>query len=328
LKTIFLGATAYSAEMLNCLLDNGVNVSAVFMIPKEFHLKKRGVQVETKFGNSNFFDLQVIADRYQIPSYTVDSLDGRTLGNYAEVIENISPDLILVLGWYYIVPKNIRDLAVHGAVGIHASLLPDYAGGSPLVWAIMRGETRTGITMFRMEDGVDDGDILAQSEIQIDIADTIGSLYKKVTDASKEMLVAELAKMRSNIHQFIPQEKDRIHPLPIRTPEYGLVNWDQKPIVLYNFVRAQTKPYPCAYSYLDSRKIKFVSVALPDNVNSLLIGELGRLFEYKGKVWVHCAEGAIQPLVIDVDGSEYDFSTYCRDYFLIGQIFQITQQSE
>lgn len=327
LKTVLLGGTAFSAEMLKCLHDNRINVSAVFMIPKEFDLKKKEEQAARKYENSNFTDLGAIAELFSIPSYVVDSREGRTLRNYTDVIKKIAPDLILVLGWYYMVPKTIRDLAVHGALGIHASLLPDYAGGSPLVWAIINGETRTGITMFRMEDGVDDGDILAQSEIPIEIADTIGSLYQKVIDRSKVMLLTEIAKIHNNTHQFKPQDKDRIHPLPIRTPTDGLVIWNQVPMSLYNFVRAQTKPYPCAFSYLAGCKIKFVSVALPDRNGPSVGGVVGQLFEYKHEVWVQCAEGAMQPLVIDVDGTEFNFTTYCRNNHLIGKIFEMNAQS-
>ena len=69
---------------------------------------------------------------------------------------------MLILGWFYKVPKSIRDLSKLGAWGIHASLLPKYAGGSPLTWAIINGEKQTGITLFRLDDGIDDGDIISQ----------------------------------------------------------------------------------------------------------------------------------------------------------------------
>lgn len=259
IKVVFLGATKFSEEMLNALLDGGIQVQAVFSIPQNFEIKKRGAEKSEKYQNSNYSDIQSIAINNEIPCYIVSGGE-ESLSKYEQVISDIQPDLILVLGWYYIVPRKIRNLAKIGTFGIHASMLPSYAGGSPLVWALINGERKTGITMFKIEDGVDDGDILAQTELEISKQDTIKTLYDKVTVLAKKMLVTEIKNLDSGTANFIQQDKSKIKPLPIRTPADGLIDWHKSNEEIYNFVRAQTKPYPCAFSFLNGEKIKFVSV--------------------------------------------------------------------
>ena len=176
--------------MLLFLIENEFIPKVIFYIPKKFKIKIKGVKEEKI--NSNYADLTQIAKKYNIPCYEVNSVNGKRLKDYKEIIKNLNLDLFLVLGWYYMISKEIRSLAKYGAWGIHASLLPKYAGGAPLVWAMIYGEKKSGITLFRMEDGVDDGDIIAQKSFDIDFNDTIKDVYDKATIASKEILINTL----------------------------------------------------------------------------------------------------------------------------------------
>ncbi len=103
------------------------------------------------------------------------------------------------------VPKAIREIPTYGAWGIHASLLPKYAGGAPLVWAIIEGEKETGITLFKMDSGVDDGDIIEQRNFPIASTDTIKEVYDKATLASKKVLSTVFSK--NYILNFKKQDK-------------------------------------------------------------------------------------------------------------------------
>ena len=111
------------------------------------------VRGNEKVKNSNYGDLKSISEKQNIPLYYVD--ENKKLGEYEDIIKVIKPDIILVLGWYYIVPKRIREIPKYGACGIHASLLPKYAGWAPLVWAMINGEKETGVTFFQFDDSVD-----------------------------------------------------------------------------------------------------------------------------------------------------------------------------
>jgi methionyl-tRNA formyltransferase len=184
----------------------------------------------------------------------VDSVSGKKIRGYKGIIAALNLDLILVLGWYYMIPKEIRKLARLGAWGIHASLLPKYAGGAPLNWAIINGEKETGVTLFRMEDGVDDGDIIAQKSFPIYLEDTINEVYQRATSASKEILRDILQDI--NDITYIPQDKSKIEIYPQRKPEDGEIDLTKSAIEIYNFIRAQSNPYPGAFiRTFDGKKI-------------------------------------------------------------------------
>ena len=249
MKTIFLGSTTFSAEILNDLLDSSVNVEAVFYIPEYFKISYS----EEPVRNYNYADIRSIADSNGIPSFEVDSEKGKRFTDYSKAIEKIAPDVILVMGWYYMIPKTIRVMARYGAWGIHSSLLPKYAGGAPLVWAIIEGCKETGVTLFRMEDGVDDGDIIAQKTIPIEDTDTIREVYDRATTASKELLKQIFVQKKP--FTFTPQNKDKTEIYPQRKPEDGLINWNWDNKRIKNFIRAQTKPYPGAFFLVNGKKV-------------------------------------------------------------------------
>jgi methionyl-tRNA formyltransferase len=189
--------------------------------------------------------LRPIAEKYNIPFYEVDALPGKRIGDYYDIIKEIEPDLILVMGWYYMVPRRIRELARHGAWGIHASLLPKYAGGAPLVWAMINGEKETGITLFRLGDGVDDGDIIEQKSFVIEFEDTIKEVYEKANEAAKDILVKSLGQIERIMPK--PQVESQIEIYPQRRPEDGEIDLKKTALEIYNFVRAQSSPYPGAF---------------------------------------------------------------------------------
>ncbi len=249
LRFAFLGATNYSKELLLFLIENGLEPTMIFSIPEEFDISYS----EKKVKNINYADLKSIAKEYKIDYYEVNSSD-KKLNDYNEIIKNKNLDLLLVLGWYYMIPKKTRELTTYGAWGIHASLLPKYAGGAPLNWAIINGEKETGVTLFRMEDGVDDGDIIAQKSYSIEYEDTIKEVYVKATDASKKILNKVLHNINNVV--FKAQNKKNIEVYPQRKPEDGEIDFSKTSIELYNFIRAQSSPYPGAFiRTIDGKKI-------------------------------------------------------------------------
>lgn len=250
MKIVFLGSTKFSEELLSALIKHNFEISAIFTIPQEFTVRGNG-----KVVNTNFVDLQSIAMINNIPLYYVD--ENNKLGTYENIIREIKPDIILVLGWYYIVPKVIRDIPKYGACGIHASLLPKYAGWAPLVWAMINGEKETGVTFFQFDDSVDGGDIIAQESFSIEHEDTIKEVYDKATQKSSEILISTLSKL-----EFKKQDKSKLEIWDKRTPADGKIDWAEKSVNLYNFIRAQTIPYPCAFSKINNQIIKILNSKL------------------------------------------------------------------
>jgi methionyl-tRNA formyltransferase len=241
LNIAFLGTTAFSRALLGVLIAHDYVPKLVFTMPETFDISYAdGKQVK----NYNHVCLRDICDAHDIPCYEV-ARGKKTLLDYQAELLAADLDVMLVMGWFYMVPQAVRDLSRLGAWGIHASMLPDYAGGAPLVWAIINGEKETGVTLFRLDDGVDDGDIIAQERILIDTADTIKEVCDKVTGVSETMLLSTLGGY-PNI-KFVPQEKEIITVYPQRKPEDGALDLTLSSMDMYNFIRAQSSPYPGAF---------------------------------------------------------------------------------
>jgi methionyl-tRNA formyltransferase len=245
----FFGSTNFSKDLLIFLIQKKIKPAAIFSIPENFKISYSKQKVK----NFNYYNLKKIADEFKIPYYEVRSTKEKKT-KYFKILKELNLDIMLFLGWYYMVPESIRRLSKYGAWGIHASLLPKYAGGAPLVWALINGEKKTGVSLFRMENGVDDGDIILQKLITIDFKDTIEDLYKKVTKISKKILQISLNNYEKL--KFTKQDKKKIEIYPQRTPKDGRINWFFEAIDVYNFIRAQTKPYPCAFSKIKNTNLK------------------------------------------------------------------------
>lgn len=241
MKIFYLGATKFSEEVLKHLIKNQIHVHTVFTTPQEFKISYSKEKVK----NFYYSDLSTACSENGINLVSVDANNGQKLSDFSRYFEEQKPDLLLVMGWYYMVPKKIRDLTRLGAWGIHASLLPEYAGGAPLVWAMIKGETETGISLFRLDDGVDDGDIIAQEKFPIEDSDTIAEVYAKATEASKDILIRTL--LSPDSITFKSQDKSKIKVFPQRSPEDGEIDLNLSSKDLYNFIRAQAPPYPGAF---------------------------------------------------------------------------------
>ena len=143
------------------------------------------------------------------------------------------------------IPKEIRDLAKYGAWGVHASLLPRYAGGAPLVWAMINGEKKAGVTLFRFSDGVDDGEIICQKSFSIGFEDTIKEVYDKAIVITKDIIIREIKRVSRT--KLKPQDRSKVEVYPQRFPDDGEIDLNQNALDLYNFIRAQSFPYPGAF---------------------------------------------------------------------------------
>ena len=248
MKIVFMGATELGAKCCRLILEKQLaEVSGILTIPQSFNISYSKKPVK----NVLHADFHAIGEQYNIP---VVEVEGK-MGSFAEQIKAMEPDLILVIGWYYMIPASVRDLAPLGCTGIHASLLPRYRGGAPLVWAMINGEKETGLTLFHMTDGVDDGDVVGQKKFAIEESDTIRELLQKTETASLELLEEVIPQFANGTAPRIPQDQSKATHFPQRKPEDGLIDWAKSPQEIKNFIRAQTKPYPGAFTFINGKKV-------------------------------------------------------------------------
>ena len=253
-KILFFGCTKYSFKVLKYIYNNisEVEICGIFTIPEYFNISYSKKKVKNYTYSSH---IKSFGKTKGIKVFEIDSKKGEGLKDRAELISSLKPDVIIVYGWYYMIPKIIRDIPKYGCWGIHQSLLPKYSGGAPLSWAIINGEEKTGVTLFRMEDGVDDGDIISQQSINILKNNTIDDMQCKSIYTSYCLLSDALANIDSI--KFTPQRnlKDR-KIWPQRKPEDGEINLGMSGHDMYNFIRAQAPPYPGAFiKTIDNKKI-------------------------------------------------------------------------
>lgn len=224
-------------------IRKGYNIS-VFITLSDKELAKRSAP------ESEYIS---ICQEYQIPVLKVDHI------NTEEVIHSIkklSVDLLIILGWSQIVSAEVLAIPKIGTVGAHASLLPHNRGSAPINWALIRGETEGGNTLMWLNEGVDTGRIIDQRSFPISEYDTCNSLYKKVAKTNNEMILGLLISLKKNNKRPCKrQSQNNEEILPRRRPKDGLVNWRESSNKVYNFIRALTKPYPGAFSYIHGKKI-------------------------------------------------------------------------
>jgi len=213
-------------------------------------------------------------------------------------------DLLVVLGWSQLLSEEVLKLPRVGTVGAHASLLPRGRGRAPVNWALLRGWDKTGNTLMWLAPGVDEGDVIAQREIPLTPFDTCGTVYERVAATNAEMLTWLLDELAAGRVPRTPQPHVDDEPLPGRKPADGLIPWHAPAEDVYALVRAVTRPYPGAFSYLDgARHVVWSAALLP------LRSRLGRPGEVIGPVYspeeaacgqaVACGEGAVVLLEVE-----------------------------
>lgn len=298
----FLGASAFGYALLETLIKKRYDIVAIMTLPQKFRISYSPKPITLFY----YKDFNALAVKYNIPLIRV----RRRLKDYFEKIKEFSPDLILVLGWYHFVPKNIRALPRKGCIGIHASLLPSYAGGSPLVWAIINGETETGVSMFYLNEGIDSGDIIAQRKFSIRPNDDIVTLYQKATNVSTELLLEYLPRFELGNAPRYKQNFSLRSIYPQRSPKDGKIDWTKSTREIRDFIRAQTKPYPGAFCYLNRKKLTIWKAEFSEKIKTHSMRP-GKIIEVeKDKFTVATNDGLLT--ITDYEPKDIIFSKFRR----------------
>ncbi len=205
-----------------------------------------------------------------------------------------SPDYIMSFGYRKMIPSGILKSAKVAALGTHFSPLPRYRGFAPLNWLLINGEEMTAVNLFILEEEVDSGDILDQELVRIDYGDDINSLLSKCILAFRKVMSRVIPKLEQARIEARRQDSSLATYTCARSPEDGLIEWNWPARRIYNFVRAQTYPYPGAYTYIGERKLVVWSCEeyeIPEYVGRIP-GKVIKLLEGRG-VAILCGEGAI-----------------------------------
>lgn len=306
---VFVGSTRLGLRCLQEVLRMpDVNVVGAITAPRTFSISYRPQGVT----NVLHADLRPLAAEAQIPLRTLQGrMDDPGLLDW---VRALGPKLILVAGWYHLIPRAMRDIAP--AVGLHASLLPDYSGGAPLVWAMINGEEKTGITLFRFDDGVDTGPIVGQLPEPIHESDTIATLYARIEERALELVRVHLPVIARGEARYTPQDASRRRTFPQRTPEDGRIDWNWSARRIYDFVRAQTRPYPGAFTESWGRRVTIWSSLVEKTASprkGSVPGEILGVDEDGEHLLVACGAGTVLRVAeVSVEGSELSAGDWRR----------------
>jgi len=173
-----------------------------------------------------------------------------------ELIRDLKPDLCLVVCWYWLISERALGSVPHGFIGLHNSLLPRGRGGSPLVWSIINGDKQVGFSLFSFTAGMDEGAIWAQASIPLEDQDYVSDVLGKLEEKTIEVLRERYLSILKGAIEPVEQKHEQATYCAQRSPDDGKVDWSQPARDVYNFIRAQSDPYPGAFTYYESRRLR------------------------------------------------------------------------
>jgi methionyl-tRNA formyltransferase len=207
-------------------------------------------------------------------------------------VRALRPDLIFVVGWSQLVRDPFIALASEGVFGMHPTLLPRHRGRAPIPWAILSGLAKTGVTLFEIVDATaDSGPIVGQVEIDIAPDETAATLFEKISDAHVDLIRTFVPQLIAGTAPRIAQDPREASSWPKRSPTDGIIDWETRAGYLHDWVRAQTRPYPGAFTYAGPERL-VVWRARPVDLDGGVAA--GTIVERRPEgVVVACGEGAL-----------------------------------
>ena len=270
LNIVFMGTPDFAKESLKAIYEAGYNILAVVTNPD----KPKGRGMKLIPSPVKEYALEKNLKIYQ-------PLKVRNNIEFLDEIKNLKPDVICVVAYGKILPKELLDIPRLGCINVHGSLLPQYRGAAPIQWAVLNGDKETGITTMYMDVGMDTGDMILKEKVEIGENETTGELWDRLSKIGANLLVKTLKQIEDGT---APREKqgENFTLAPMLSKEMAKINWDEMDAIkIKNLVRG-LNPIMGAYSNLDGKKVKFWKV----NVISVndLIKKFPELEEYTYRI--------------------------------------------
>jgi methionyl-tRNA formyltransferase len=234
MRAVFLGTPEFAVPALKKLLENSYEVCGVFTQPDR--PSGRGQKMQPS-------PVKVIAQAHGVPVFqphTIKQEENRAIFN------NLQPDFIVVVAYGQILPGWLLDSARIAPINIHASLLPQYRGAAPIAWAIMKGETETGVTTMIMREKLDSGPVLMQQKVRITDTATAGELSKELSEIGADLLIRTLDALKMEALHPAEQEERLVTWAPRITKAIAHISWEMRARELHDLIRG-LNPWPVAY---------------------------------------------------------------------------------
>ncbi|MFJ5831813.1 methionyl-tRNA formyltransferase [Streptomyces sp. NPDC093089] len=266
MRVVMFGYQTWGHRTLRALLDSEHDVVMVVTHPRSEHAYE-------KIWSDSVADL---AAEHDVPVVIRNRPDDEEL---FALLEEADPDIIVANNWRTWIPPRIYTLPRHGTLNVHDSLLPKYAGFSPLIWALINGETEVGVTAHMMDEVLDAGDIVQQRTVAVGPTDTATDLFHKTVDLIAPVTIGALDLIASGRTDFTPQDRSQASFFHKRAEEDVLIDWNWPAEVLERLVRAQSAPYPPAFTHHRGKRLEVLSAVVSTGRYG---GTPGRVFYREG----------------------------------------------
>jgi methionyl-tRNA formyltransferase len=279
MKILFMGTPDFAAHTLNAMIDAGLDIVGVVSQPDR--PKGRGHKTVPT-------DVKAAALDASLSVYQPESLKD---GALMPILEQLNPDVIVVVAYGKILPDYIINYPKYGCVNVHASLLPKYRGAAPIQWAIINGEKTTGVTTMKMDSGLDTGDMLLKEETEIGEYETAEELFDRLAGIGGKLLIRTLEELEKGTVTPIPQQHEKHTYAPMISRETGIIDWTKSAEEISKLICGMNS-WPLASTKYKNGTLKIVTAEVCSDTSDEKAGKLLSLEKGKG-LKVACGEGTL-----------------------------------
>jgi methionyl-tRNA formyltransferase len=248
-RILFMGTPAFALPALEMIHSNNYPVIGVVTQPD-----RPAGRGQKKIATP----VKILAQKLGLPVFQPQKVRDKS---FLDIFYQLNPEMVVVAAFGQILPKTIIEFPKLGCLNIHPSLLPKYRGAAPLNWSIIRGETKTGVSIMLMDEGMDSGDILLQSETPLGATETYGQLYDRLANQGADLLMTAIEQVIAGKALRHPQDSSAVTFAPRLTKETGRIIWQESCANIVNLIRGLC-PAPAAYTFLEGQALK-IFVAEP-----------------------------------------------------------------
>lgn len=307
LRVVFMGTPSISAKVLQAMIDDGYNFIGVIAQPD---------RPVGRHGELEKVPTKVVAEKYNIPVF-----QPVKIRKEYDFVKELNPDIIITLAYGQIVPQGLLDIPKYGCLNLHGSLLPKYRGAAPIQFSLINNDEVTGMTLMEMIDKMDAGKMYAKKEVKIEKEDNTTSLFEKMGDAAKELILEALPKYIDGELPGEEQNEELVTFCPTIKPEQEKLNLELTAKELYGWIRGLSDQ-PGAYFMLENLKLK---VFKADVINNNVSGQVGEIVRAdKGGLVVQCKDGQLALLELQKEGKKrMDYKSFLNgNQGLLGTILK------
>ena len=303
MRVIFMGTPDFSVGTLEALIEAGHEV--VLAVTQPDKPKGRGKEMQ-------FTPVKECALSHGIPVYQPRRVREPEC---IEELKKYNADVCVVIAFGQILPKEILEMTPYGCINVHASLLPKYRGAAPIQWAVINGETVSGVTTMQMDEGVDTGDMLEKAEIPLDEKETGGSLHDKLAEAGAKLCVHTLAAMRAGELKPEKQGESPTEYARMLDKKLGKIDWTRSAAEIERLIRG-LNPWPSAYTTWNGKTMKIWEAEVAQDKAKGNVSDAGMIVEVTKKSFsVQTGDGLLKVKALQIPGKKrMEADAFLRGY--------------